>query len=73
MSNTIIHIGFHKSASTFLQKNIFPNIKVNYSFLSSGNRDILDNIENKHYYRTKSFQGFQMEVIELYHILLQII
>ncbi len=27
------HIGYHKSASTFLQEIIFPNLKANYQFL----------------------------------------
>jgi len=33
MSTIAIHIGFHKSASTYLQENVFPKFEVNYFFL----------------------------------------
>lgn len=47
MSKTVIHIGYHKTASTFLQNNLFPYIDVNYAFMANRNRDILNNIETK--------------------------
>lgn len=47
MESLVIHIGYHKSASTFLQQQIFPLLPVNYIFLSGENREILDNIESE--------------------------
>ena len=46
--NVIIHIGFHKSASTFLQKRFFPELSANYLFFagSNNNREILDYAES---------------------------
>ena len=46
--DVILHIGFHKSASTFLQKNLFPALPVNYLFFagSNNNREILDYAES---------------------------
>ena len=46
MNNIIIHIGYHKSASTFLQKDVFPQLPVNYVFLSGPYRQILDMVES---------------------------
>ena len=42
----VIHIGYHKSASTFFQERIFPNLPVNYVFISE--RRILDRLESAH-------------------------
>lgn len=55
MENIVIHIGYHKSASTFLQKNVFPNLPVNYIFLSGEQREILDLVE--------SVDGFDLDVL----------
>ena len=48
LENVVVHIGFHKSASTFLQKNVFPKLSVNYLFFSgkNNNREILDYAES---------------------------
>ena len=48
LENIIVHIGFHKSASTFLQKNVFPQLSANYLFFAgkNNNRDILDYAES---------------------------
>ena len=51
-NKTIIHIGYHKCASTSLQKDIFPNLKINY-FSTWGihaetkYREYLDMLQNK--------------------------
>ena len=42
MNNVIIHIGYHKSASTFLQADVFPQLPVNYVFLSSYYLDMVE-------------------------------
>jgi len=46
METTVIHIGYHKSASTFLQQQVFPKLPVNYVFFSGENRQYLDMIES---------------------------
>jgi hypothetical protein len=46
MNNVVLHIGYHKSASTFLQKDIFPQLPVNYVFLSGPQRQMLDMVES---------------------------
>ncbi len=38
MKKTIIHIGYHKSASTFLQEVVFPQLPVQYFFLDKTGR-----------------------------------
>ena len=38
---TIIHIGYHKCASTYLQHQIFPNLNVNYIPLLGQNKKML--------------------------------
>lgn len=43
MNKLVFHIGFHKSASTFLQRKVFPFLNLNYIFL---NRNLLNQIEN---------------------------
>lgn len=47
MKNLIIHIGYHKTASTFLQDEIFPVLPVNYICLAGRKRKILDMVESK--------------------------
>lgn len=46
MDSTIIHIGYHKSASTFLQQQVFPRLPVNYVFFAGDKRQYLDMIES---------------------------
>ena len=43
--DVVLHIGFHKSASTFLQKKLFPALPANYLFFAGENRAILDHAE----------------------------
>jgi hypothetical protein len=47
METTVIHIGYHKSASTFLQNSVFPQLPVNYLFFAGPNRKYLDMVESK--------------------------
>lgn len=47
MNSTLIHIGYHKSASTYLQKKFFPRLEANYVFLSGHKRAILDLVESE--------------------------
>lgn len=47
MESTIIHIGYHKSASTYLQQKIFPQLPVNFLFFAGENRKYLNMIESK--------------------------
>lgn len=44
---TFIHIGYHKSASTYLQQSVFPALPVNYIFFGSKDRKYLDLIESE--------------------------
>jgi hypothetical protein len=46
METTVIHIGYHKSASTFLQQQVFPNLPVNYVFFAGEKRQYLDMLES---------------------------
>src|SRR3990172_1915635 len=46
METTVIHIGYHKSASTFLQQQVFPLLPVNYLFFAGENREYLNRIES---------------------------
>ena len=34
-SRTIIHVGLHKTGTSFLQENVFPNLNINYSPIST--------------------------------------
>jgi len=52
---TIIHVGFHKSASTYLQ-NIFLNIDIKYIYLD---RDLLDCIEHDDFNQRNFFRGLE--------------
>lgn len=45
MSHTLIHVGLHKSASTFLQQNVFPRMDADYVFLAAHRRRLLNEIE----------------------------
>jgi sulfotransferase family protein len=47
MKNVIIHIGFHKSASTFRQSDVFPQLPVRYVFLAGPSRQMLDMAESE--------------------------
>lgn len=47
MESTIIHVGYHKSASTFLQQQIFPFLPINYVFFAGDKRQYLDMIESE--------------------------
>jgi len=47
MESQVIHIGYHKSASTFLQKQVFPFLPINYLFFAGENREYLDLIESE--------------------------
>ena len=42
MNGTVIHIGYHKSASTLLQKEVFPRLAVPYVFLADSQRMMLE-------------------------------
>lgn len=46
MEKIVIHIGYHKSASTFLQR-LFPQWPVNYAFVAGPDRQILDMIQGR--------------------------
>ncbi len=46
-NNIVIHIGFHKSASTYLQQCVFPTLPVNYVYFSGNHREMLDMIESE--------------------------
>ncbi|MDH3974329.1 MAG: sulfotransferase [Deltaproteobacteria bacterium] len=46
MDNIIIHVGFHKSASTFLQETVFTHLPVNYVFFAGKQREMLDMVES---------------------------
>ncbi len=46
MDRIIIHIGYHKSASTFLQKKVFAQLPVNYLFFAGPDRQFLDMVES---------------------------
>lgn len=47
MDDVIIHIGYPKSASTFLQTKIFPNLPLHYLMLVGPNRKYLDMVVSK--------------------------
>lgn len=47
MSHTLIHVGLHKSASTFLQQNVFPRVEADYVFLAGHQRRLIDAVEGR--------------------------
>jgi hypothetical protein len=47
METTIIHIGYHKSASTYLQQHVFPKLPVNFLFFAGERRRYLNMIESE--------------------------
>lgn len=51
----IIHIGYHKTASSYLQSVLKQQANVNFIFLAGKNREILDHVERK--------QGFKKEIL----------
>ncbi len=46
MDSFVIHIGFHKSASTYLQEYLFPRLQVNYVFLAGHKREMLNMVQS---------------------------
>lgn len=46
MGSIVIHIGFHKAASTYLQQRVFSRIQANYVFLAGYKRRILDMVQS---------------------------
>ena len=64
MDKVIIHIGYHKSASTFLQENAFPQLPVNYVFLSGPRRQMLDMVESKVIFDANVLRKWIMQEIE---------
>ena len=47
MDKVIIHIGYHKSASTFLQEEVFARLPVNYLFFEGLDRQVLHIVESE--------------------------
>jgi len=47
MDKVIIHIGYHKSASTFFQKEVFAQLPVNYLFFEGSNQKYLHMVESE--------------------------
>ncbi|MEM9774671.1 MAG: sulfotransferase domain-containing protein [Chloroflexota bacterium] len=47
MEKVLLHIGYHKSASTFLQNNFFPQIPVNFVFFPGAQKQYLHMIQGR--------------------------
>ncbi len=45
--SVFIHVGYHKAASTYLQKFVFPVIEANYVFLAGYKRHVLDMVQSE--------------------------
>jgi hypothetical protein len=79
MEKFIVHIGYHKSASTFLQSSVFPQLPVNYLFFSGPDRKYLEMVESKNNLDAdaihawidgeleRKYQGSQKELTVLSH------
>ena len=53
MKKILIHIGYHKSGSTFLQQDVFPNLPVQFLFLSY---DHFNALEPESYFDADAFR-----------------
>lgn len=53
MTSIVIHIGYHKSGSTYLQKSVFPYLPVNYIFLAGYKRHVLNLVESQKHFDKK--------------------
>ena len=47
LPHTLIHVGLHKAASTFLQQKVFPHVEADYVFLAGHRRRLLDAVEGR--------------------------
>lgn len=45
MERTVIHIGLHKAASTYLQSRLFPALPAHYVFVAGYRRRVLDQVQ----------------------------
>lgn len=58
MERTVIHIGLHKAASTYLQTRLFPALPAHYVFVAGYRRRVLDQVQ--------SSAGFDPDVLHEY-------
>jgi len=67
MRSVVIHVGFHKAASTYLQENVFPQAQANYLFLAGDKRRILDMVQSAGQFDQKALEDWiNKEIKEKY-------
>lgn len=59
----LLHVGYHKSASTYLQK-LFSCMPVNYLFVSGKNRSLLDYVEYSRSFNPSFFRSWVRSELE---------
>jgi hypothetical protein len=60
----VFHIGYHKSASTYLQKRVFPKLPVNFVFLAGYKGHLLDLVASKEHFDNEYFLQWINQEIE---------
>lgn len=67
MNKVVIHIGYHKTASTYLQTEVFPKLPVNYLFFAGEDRWILEMLQSSNTPdKAKVFAWIQQQVTAKY-------
>jgi hypothetical protein len=64
MKSVAVHIGYHKTASTYLQTSVFPRLEANYVFVAGPQRAYLELIQSRNQYAPEKFRQWVSAQVE---------